>query len=63
MPGGLNQFHKEKDENGHILSLWCKQGTVDAALYIFYNKYVKHDNQVLPQLMQHARGQRYKRFG
>ena len=51
---------KLKDENGHILSLWCKQGTVDAALCIFYNKYVKHDNQDLPQLIQHSRGQRYK---
>ena len=39
---------------------WCKQGTVDAALRIFCNKYVKHDNQGLPQLIQHARGQRHK---
>ena len=37
-----------------------KQGTVDAALSIFYNKYVKHDNQGLPQLIQHARGERRK---
>ena len=48
MPGGVTHFHKgwlkEKDENGHILSLWCKQGTVDAVLCIFCNKYVKHDN-------------------
>ena len=51
---------KEKDENGHILSLWCKQGTVDATLCIFCNNYVKHDNQGLPQLIQHARGQRHK---
>ena len=51
---------KEKDENGHILSLWCKHGTADAALCIFCNKYVKHDNQGLPQLIQHARGQRHK---
>ena len=62
MPGGVTHFQKdwlkEKDENGHILSLWCKQGTVDAALCIFCNKYVKHDNQGLPQLIQHARGQR-----
>ena len=27
---------------------------------IFCNKYVKHDNQSLPQLIQHARGQRHK---
>ena len=64
MPGGVTHFQKdrlkEKDENGHILSLWCKQGTVDAALCIFCNKYVKHDNQHLPQLIQHARGQRHK---
>ena len=64
MPGGLTQFQKdwlkEKDENGHILSLWSKQGTVDPALCIFDNKYVKHDNQGLPQLIQHARGQRHK---
>ena len=54
MPGKVTHFQKdwlkEKDENGHILSLWCKQGTVDAALCIFCNKYVKHDNQALPQL-------------
>ena len=64
MPGGVTHFQKEwlkeKDENGHILSWWCKQGTVDAALCIFCNKYVKHDNQGLPQLIQHARGQRHK---
>ena len=44
MPGGVTHFQKdwlkEKDENGHILSLWCKQGTADAALCIFCNKYV-----------------------
>ena len=51
---------KEKDENDHILSLSCKQGTVNAALCIFCNKYVKHDNQGLPQLIQHARVQRDK---
>ena len=51
---------KEKDENDHILSLSCKQGTVNAALCIFCNKYVKHDNQGLPQLIQHARAQRHK---
>ena len=27
---------------------------------IFCNKYVKHDNQGLPQLIQHAKGQRHK---
>ena len=64
MPGGVTHFQKdwlkEKDENGHILSLWCKQGTVHAPLCIFCNKYVIHDNQGLPQLIQHARGQRCK---
>ena len=64
MPGGVTHFQKdrlkEKDENGHILSLWCKQGTVDAALCICCNKYVRHDNQCLQQLIQHARGQRHK---
>ena len=64
MPGGATHFQKdwlkEKDENGHILRLWCKQRTIDAAMCIFCNKYVKHDNQGLPQLIQHARGQRYK---
>ena len=64
MLGIINHFQKdwlkEKDENGHMLSLWCKQGTFVAALCIFCNKYVKHDNQGLPQLIQHARGQRHK---
>ena len=55
MPGGVTHFQKD-NENGHILSLWWKQRTVDAALCIFCNKYVKHDNQALPQLIQHARG-------
>ena len=59
MPGGVTHFQKDwlkkKDENGHILSLWCKQGTVDTALCSFCNKYVKHDTQ----LIQHARGQRH----
>ena len=50
----------EKDEKSHILILWCKQGTVNAAWCIFCNKYVKHDNQGLPQLIQHAKGQRHK---
>ena len=64
MPGGVTHFQKdrlkEKDENGHILSLWCKQGTADAALCIFCNKYVKQDNQGLPQLIQRERKRRRK---
>ena len=64
MPGIVTRFQKdwlkERDENGHILSLWCKQGTVNAALCICCNKYVRHDNQGLQQLIQHARGQRHK---
>ena len=42
MPRGVTHFQKdwlkEKDEKDHILSLWCRQGTVDAALCIFCNK-------------------------
>ena len=42
MPRGVTHSQKgwlkEKDENDHILSLWCRQGTVDAALCIFCNK-------------------------
>ena len=36
---------------------WVYGVNKDAALCIFCNKYIKHDNQGLPQLIQHARGQ------
>ena len=64
MPGGVTNFQKdwlkEKDENGYLLSLWCKQGAVAADLCIFCIKYAKHDNKGLPQLIHHAIGQRHK---
>ena len=65
MPGGKTHFKKDwllhTDGLGHKISSWCQlSNEVGKAFCAICKKTFRCDNQGLPQLLQHARGQSHK---